>query len=198
MMASENVLEAAWLDGGRIIALISRGSSSSIPFADAITHDGQSLAVHLTNPDGPATRDFRPRVSLISVPQGVKPTRPLSIEVTGAVTGSATVAGTDALPAVPDEFSSFAPSAAWIGAGGQFVVLTYGSSIPALRVDSVAKTGESLVTVTFSSRDTGGMATMDMAPRAHLCAIADPITRPADVVLTGTPSFTGQRIPILG
>ena len=84
--STEAEIDAAWLDDGRIIGLVTTGSSTCVPAADEATlqADG-SLAVTLVEPDADTacTRDLVPRVTLVEVPEGVDPSEDLAITVTG-------------------------------------------------------------------------------------------------------------------
>ena len=79
-------MDAAWLDDGRIIGLVTMGSSGCVPAAEEATlEDDGTLSVTLVEPDADTacTADFVPRVTLVEVPEGVDPAEDLAITVTG-------------------------------------------------------------------------------------------------------------------
>ena len=99
--STEVEIDAAWLDDGRIIGLVTTGSSTCVPAADEATlqADG-SLAVTLVEPDADTacTRDLVPRVTLVEVPEGVDPSKALAITVTGdGYSGRTDLDGADGL-----------------------------------------------------------------------------------------------------
>ena len=199
-VGSDGSVDAVWLDGGRLLALVTMGSSGAVPRAEQITADGQDLTVELSVPDGPTTRDWRPRLTLVGVPAGVDPTRDATLTLTGAITGVAVVPGrAQQASTAPGTPTDYAPSAAWTSVEGQFVLLTWGSSVPPLEVEAstVDATDPSDVLVRFAPPATP-MATMDMAPRLTLAYVSTPVARPATAVLSGRVGLEGVRVPILG
>ena len=73
-------MDAAWLDDGRIIGLVTTGSSTCVPAADeAMLEDDGTLSVTLVEPeaDTACTTDLVPRVTLVEVPEGVDPAEDL-------------------------------------------------------------------------------------------------------------------------
>ncbi len=197
----EAEIDAAWLDDGRIIGLVTTGSSTCIPAADEATlqADG-SLAVTLVEPDAdtPCTRDLVPRVTLVEVPEGVDPSQDLAITVTGdGFTGSTDLEGVEGLTG--GGMTDYLPSAGWTDTDGQFVLLTWGSSSCAPVITEVAASGPAEITVTFETPAADQVCTMDMAPRAAV-AVVDGLEEDSDVslVLAGSPEFDNVRIPIYG
>ena len=197
----EAEIDAAWLDDGRIIGLVTTGSSTCIPAADEATlqADG-SLAVTLVEPDAdtPCTRDLVPRVTLVEVPEGVDPSQDLAITVTGdGFTGSTDLEGVEGLTG--GGMTDYLPSAGWTDTDGQFVLLTWGSSSCAPVISEVAASGPAEVTVTFETPAADQVCTMDMAPRAAV-AVVDGLEEDSDVslVLAGSPEFDNVSIPIYG
>ncbi len=198
---TESEIEAAWLDDGRIIGLVTMGSSSCVPAADEATlqADG-SLAVTLVEPDADTacTADMAPRVTLVEVPEGVDPSQDLAITVTGdGFTGSADLEGVEGLAG--GGMTDYLPSAGWTDADGQFVLLTWGSSSCPPVISEVAASGPAEVTVTFETPAADQVCTMDMAPRATV-AVVEGLEEDSDVslVLAGSPEFDDVRIPIYG
>lgn len=199
--STEAEIDAAWLDDGRIIGLVTIGSSTCVPAADDATlqADG-SLAVTLVEPDADAacTADMAPRVTLVEVPEDVDPSQDLAITVTGdGYSGTAELDGVDGLTG--GGMTDYLPSAGWTETDGQFVLLTWGSSTCVPVISEVAASGPAEVTVTFETPPADQVCTMDMAPRATL-AVVDGLEEDSDVelVLSGGPEFDNVRIPIYG
>ena len=107
----ETDVEAAWLDDGRIIAVVTSGSSTCVPTAESaeINSDG-ALAVELVEPDADTacTRDLVPRATLVTVPNGVDPSQDLEIRVTSEAGyyGDVTLAGASGLAVMPRDVAS--------------------------------------------------------------------------------------------
>ncbi len=196
---------AAWLDSGRLIAVTTVGSSSCIPVAEAaeLQPDG-AVRVELVDPawkGGSAracTADAVPRVSLVGAPEGVDPAQDLRIDVAyGNAAGTAVLAGVPGL-AGPGSATDDAPSASWVGADGDLVFLTWGSSSCAPVVADVAATAPAEVTLTFATPPADRVCTLDMAPRVGLVADPGVETRAgAQLVLSGD-TFDMVRVPIVG
>lgn len=198
---TEAEIDAAWLDDGRIIGLVTMGSSTCVPAADGATlqADG-SLAVTLVEPDAETacTADMAPRVTLVEVPEDVDPAEDLAITVTGdGYSGGAELDGVDGLAG--GGMTDYLPSAGWTETDGQFVLLTWGSSSCAPVIADIAASGPAEVTVTFETPPADQVCTMDMAPRATV-AFVDGLEEDSDVslVLAGSPEFDNVRIPIYG
>ena len=199
--SAEIEIDAAWLDDGRIIGLVTTGSSTCVPAADEATlqADG-SLAVTLVEPDADTacTRDLVPRVTLVEVSEGVDPSKDLAITVTGdGYSGSTDLEGVDGLAG--GGMTDYLPSAGWTDTDGQFVLLTWGSSSCVPVISDVAASGPAEVTVTFETPAANQVCTMDMAPRATI-AFVEGLEEDDDVslVLAGSPEFDNVRIPIYG
>ncbi|MDQ1130203.1 hypothetical protein [Microbacterium sp. SORGH_AS_0888] len=199
-------VDAAWLDGGRLIGVVTWGSSSCVPVAAsaALGADG-TLAVTLE--DAPAseggtpracTADHAPRVSLVDVPQGVDPATGVGLHVTyGAGAGETALAAAPGLTR-PDTPSDNAPSAGWTGTPGMFAFVTWGSSSCVPAVKDVAATGDAQVTLTFAEPAADRVCTMDMVPRAGLAQVSGVKTASgAQLVLAGD-AFAGVAVPIVG
>jgi hypothetical protein len=198
---TEVEIDAAWLDDGRIIGLVTTGSSTCIPAADEATLDADgSLAVTLVEPDADTacTRDLVPRVTLVEVPEGVDPSMDLAITVSGdGYSGSTDLEGVEGLAG--GGMTDYLPSAGWTDTDGQFVLLTWGSSSCVPVVSDVAASGPAEVTVTFETPPADQVCTMDMAPRATV-AFVEGLEEDGDVslVLAGSPEFDNVRVPIYG
>ncbi|MDT0156174.1 hypothetical protein Q9R19_00890 [Microbacterium sp. ARD32] len=176
-------LYAAWLDGGRMIGIVTWGSSTPTcqPFVQASSADGQDISVELTYPpeasDG-CNSDLRLLAHVIGVADGVDASRDVRISIRdGDESGSAALAGfADQETGVPDQ----APTAGWFADDG-ILLLTYGSSSCPPEVDEVERT-DAGATVRFASRDR--MCTMDLAPRVTPIVLPDPVDRDVAFVLT--------------
>lgn len=160
-------VEAAWLDEGRMVAVVTWGSSSCVPLAESVTANGQTVSVTLDegDPEQVCTADYAARASLVTLPAGVDPTKDVDLRVElGDLSGGAGLDGNSALVGVPGEITNFEPSAGWFD-DGALVLLTWGSSTCLPIVESVEARG-SAGTVGFASED--GICTMDMVARATL------------------------------
>lgn len=159
-----NDVEAAWLDDGRMVAVVTWGSSSCVPTATDITADGQTVTVTLSEEYGDqiCTADLAPRASLVALPAGIDPTRDIDLIVTRSDrTDDVDLDGAPALTGVPGESTDFTPSAGWFD-DGYLVLLTWGSSTCPPIIDDIAVAGAA-GTVTFRTEDRP--CTKDMAPR---------------------------------
>lgn len=171
-------LDAAWLDDGRAVGIVTRGSSTCIPRAETATYDAatSTLTVELTDPDGqPCTRDLVARASLVMLPEGIDPTRDLEIVVTGTYAGDTDLDGDPGLTGTPGGTTEYLSSAGWFDDEG-FLILSWGSSscVPVLEKTEV--TGASEITATFATPAADQPCTMDMAPRvivANVTGIED-------------------------
>ncbi|MCC2033141.1 hypothetical protein [Microbacterium allomyrinae] len=196
--STEVEVDAAWLDNGRVVGLVTQGSSTCVPTAGDVAYANGVLDVEFVEPaaDTACTRDMAPRVTLVGLPEGVDPTQELEIRVTGdgyhGDTDLDGVAGLD-----PSGEVDYLPSAGWTDEDGQFVILTWGSSSCVPVVENVAGAGTE-VTVTFVTPPADQVCTMDMASRGTV-AWVDGLDDDSDVfaVLTGA-EFDNVRIPIIG
>ncbi len=158
-------LDAAWLDNGRAVALVTQGSSTCIPTAAEVEANGQTVTVQLDegDPAQACTADLTARASIVSLPEGVDPTKDVELLVTlGELTGDTGLDGNAKLTGVPGEPTDYLPSAGWFDDDG-LVLLTWGSSTCLPIVDSIEASG-SAATITFVTEDRP--CTMDMVPRA--------------------------------
>ena len=192
-------LGAAWLDNGRMIGLVTLGSSTCIPQAEeAVLEDG-TLEVTLVEPEGAqaCTADLVPRVTLVAVPEDVDPEQNLPIAVSGAdYRGEVELVGVPGLAGGGE--TDYLPSAGWATVQGQFIVLTWGSSSCVPAIADAAATGPAEVTVTYETPPTDQVCTMDMAPRAAVTAVNGLEEQSGvEAVLTGG-EFDDVRIPIYG
>lgn len=172
-------IEAAWLDDGRMFAVMTWGSSTCVPTPTDVTADGQTVTVMLSEGDAnqACTADFAPRASIAALPEGVDPTQDVELIVTlGSITDDVDLDGNAALTGIPGESTDFAPSAGWFD-DSALVLLTWGSSSCPPVIDSVEASGAA-GTVTFVTEDRA--CTMDMAPRGTLIDFGDQLDDDAD------------------
>lgn len=190
-------LDAAWLDSGRSVALVTQGSSTCVPFAsDVRLGDNGVLEVTLEETaDQPCTRDLVDRATVVGLPDGIDPTRELDIVVTGAYRGDTDL---DGLSGPIPQTEEYAPSAGWVD-DDLIVLLTWGSSGCPPVVENVDTSVENEVSVTFVEPAADRVCTTDMAPRATLIALADDDhdDDATTLVLSGD-TFDGTRVPVLG
>ncbi|WP_308798435.1 hypothetical protein [Agromyces silvae] len=197
--STEAELEAAWLDHGRVVGIVTEGSSTCVPSAGEVAYAGGVLEVQFVEPPAgtACTRDLVPRVTLVSLPEDVDPTQELEIRVTGeGYHGDVDLDGVAGLD--PSGETDYQPSAGWTDADGQFVLLTWGSSGCPPVVEDVAAASPTEVTVTFQTPPSDQMCTADMAPRGTLITV-DGVEDgdETSAILTGA-EFDDVRVPILG
>jgi len=196
-------VDAAWLDGGRMVGLVTQGSSSCVPVADGATLSADGvLEVTLVEPSTEVcTADMAPRVTAVPLPAGVDPSQDLQIEVAGdGYRGDTDLDGVPGL-AAPTGETEYLPSAGWVD-DGAFAILTWGSSSCAPTIEDIEVTASDAVTVTFAEPEPDRMCTMDIAPRAVLAFPDGELDDDAPVTLTltgGGPEFeTPVTTTILG
>lgn len=198
--ASESVpaadVQAAWLDGGRSIAVVTSGSSTCAPTSvEMPTLEGRVLTVPLAESTRTAcTRDFVPRATLVPLPEGVDPTQGLQIAITGAVAGETILAG---LPEAPAPVPEFSPSAGWVDSS-MVALLTWGSSGCPPVVETVTAAGGE-VAIGFATPPADQVCTADMAPRVALAEVGGVAPAgPVQLVLSGGDVVADGPIPVLG
>lgn len=187
---------AAWVDGGRSIAVVTNGSSSCPPVVTGQPNlAGTTLAVELSpSAQQECTRDMAPRATLVALPAGVDPGQDLAVTVTGVAQGEARLAGLAAAPAATGEFS---PSAGWVN-DSLVAIVTYGSSTCVPSVEAVTTAGSD-VAVQFATPPADQICTMDIAPRVTLADIGREAGSGAvSLVLSGGGVDAGAPIPVLG
>ena len=167
-------MDGTLLDDGRMFAVITIGSSTCVPQVADATADGQTVTVTLADPEGespqPCTKDLAPRASIGALPEGVDPTKDITLNVTyGDLADDVDIDGDPAATGTPGSTTEFLPSAGWVD--DALVLLTWGSSSCAPVVESLEGSG-SAGTVTFTT-DEDQVCTMDMAPRATLLAFGE-------------------------
>lgn len=178
-------LEGAILDDGRLFAVVTYGSSTCVPQVDQVSAAGQTVTVSLTDGDDaskPCTADYAPRASIGALPDGVDPTKEITLAITyGNVSDTVDLDGDATFTGRPGSSTDYAPSAGWVD-DGALVLLTWGSSSCPPVVESLAGSGTT-GTVTFITDD-AQVCTKDMAPRATLLAFDDDEVSDDGFVLT--------------
>lgn len=155
-----NEVEAAWLDGGRGIGVVTWGSSTCVPVVESVEADGQTIAVTLVNGTEKAcTDDLVPRAAFVGLPEGVDVTK--DVELAVAYGARSADADLDGLAEAPQGGSDQTPSAGWFEDGG-IALLTWGSSTCPPIISGLEQS-DAGATVTFKATDR--VCTMDMAPR---------------------------------
>lgn len=191
-------IDAAWLDAGRMIGVVTMGSSTCVPLAESVDAAGQTLTVTLADPEAEAcTKDLAPRVTLVPVPEGVDVTQDVDILTVGAVDGRGELDGLDDAGGTPGEETDYLPSAGWTDTDGQFVLLTWGSSTCAPVAETVTASGPAEVTVIFATGPVDQVCTMDMAPRALAVQAPEEIEEDGTFAVLVGAEFDNIRIPIL-
>lgn len=195
---ADDDIEAAWLDGGRMVGLVTYGSSTCLPTASAGEASEGVLEVELTDDaDAACTRDLVPRVTLVQITGDVDPAQGLEIRVRGE--GYEDDVQLDGVPGLAGASETdYLPSAGWAG-DDRFVVLSWGSSGCAPVLQSATVTSASEVAVAFEEPPADQVCTMDMAPRGLVVQVDGELDDDSEVfaVLTGA-EFDNVRVPILG
>lgn len=193
--------DATILDGGRMFAVISHGSSSlaCVPQVGEVSAQGQVVSVVLedTAPaDTVCTADYAPRASIGALPEGVDPTKEITLDVTyGDVADDVDLDGDAAFAGAPGTPTDYLPSAGWID-DGSLVLLTWGSSSCPPVVESVDGAGAA-GTVTFVADDSK-VCTMDMAPRGTLIAFPEDQVDDDAFMLTLVGGGLDATVPVRG
>ncbi|ALJ22002.1 hypothetical protein [Microbacterium sp. No. 7] len=174
-------VEAAWLDGGRSVAVVTWGSSSCVPVAEDVKLEADGgVAVSLRPADAEVcTADYAPRATLVGLPAGASAGDALNLVVTLEDARGETSLGAYA----GGDVAEYTPSAGWAG-DDLIAILTWGSSSCAPVVESVEETSASAVSVVFADPGTKP-CTMDMAPRVALVGVADVAHDAATLTLSG-------------
>jgi hypothetical protein len=191
-------VEAAWIDEGRLIAVVTWGSSTRTcqPTVTDAVADGQRVTLTLTDPDAVADgcdMNLAPRAAVFAAPEGVDVTKDVDLRVTyGDVEADADL---DGLDAAPQGLGEQQPSAGWFEDDG-IVLLTYGSSSCSPIVGDVTMT-DGGATVTFTET-ADRVCTMDFAPRATVITLADEHDDDAPFTLTLVGDNLDAEVPVLG
>lgn len=196
--SSEFQPEAVWLDQGRLIGVVTWGSSTCIPFAGEATASGQDITVDLSDTlEGQepraCTADIAPRVTVIGTPAGIDPHEDATVTVNYneqklalEVAGEATIEGT------PGESTDYLPSAAWMNDKSGIVLLTWGSSTCVPVAESIEKSDTGVI-ATFAAQT--GPCTMDMVPRATILGVSEKVD---GQVLTLVGDNLDATVPLIG
>lgn len=189
--------DAAWLDGGRQVGLVTQGSSTCIPTAEDVSYADGVLQLTLADvSDGPCTMDYVPRVSLVPVPDDVDPSANLAIEVSGDYVGEMVLPGVEGLAA--ESPSEQLPSAGWTTTDGTFIVLLWGSSGCPEYITTAEVSGDAAISVSLSDQPADKVCTADIAPNPQLTTV-DGLVGVPDVALTlNSPGVDPYTTPILG
>lgn len=195
-------VSAAWLDDGRMVGVVTLGSSTCVPTAGDVAYADGVVEIELVEPEGAAvcTRDLVPRATIVALPEGIDPTQELEIRVTGdGYAGDTDLDGVAGLD--PSGETDYLPSAGWADDDGQFVILSWGSSSCPPTLESAEVSSPTEVTVTFATPPADQVCTMDMAPRGAVAQVPDDSALDDDTevfaVLTGG-EFDNVRVPIIG
>jgi hypothetical protein len=196
--STEQEVTAAWLDGGRMIGIVTQGSSSCIPTAEDVSYADGVMKVTLVDPkdDTPCTADLASRVTMVGTPEGADPAEGVEIEVTGdGWHGDTDLEGAVGLSTSGE--TDYLPSAGWTETDGQFVILSWGSSTCVPVVEKTELTSATEVTVTFATPPADQVCTMDMAPRGVVTTADGVDDEDVQVyaILTGG-EFDNVRVPI--
>ncbi|MCI2958407.1 hypothetical protein MN032_11950 [Agromyces atrinae] len=197
--AVELELDATWLDDGRVVGLVTQGSSTCVPSATDVSYENGVLSVTLDDGEAQAcTKDLVPRLSLVSLPEDVDPTASLEIAVTyGDAVGDTDLDGIAGLGSGSAEEGT--PSAAWVG-DDELALLTWGSSSRACYpVAESIVVDDGVITATMAEPAADQVCTSDYGPQGSLLFVdgaADDTEY--ELVLTGF-GFEGDvRVPIIG
>lgn len=199
--AGEFEVDGTVLDDGRMFAVITWGSSSlaCVPQVGEVTANGQTVDVTLedtADADAVCTADYTPRPSIGALPEGVDPTKEITLNVTyGDVTDDVDLDGDAAFTATPGSPTDYLPSAGWID-DGALVLLTWGSSTCPPVVESLEGAGAA-GTVTFATDDSKP-CTMDMAPRGTIIAFAEDQVSDDAFMLTLVGGGLDGTVPVRG
>lgn len=165
-------VEGTLLDDGRMFAVVTWGSSTCVPQVDTVSAEGQTVSVTLVEPESEGdgekacTADLASRASVGALPEGVDPTKEITLQVTyGDVVDDVDLDGDPAFTGTPGSSTEYMPTAGWFD-DGSLVLLTWGSSSCAPVVENLEGSGAS-GTATFATDD-DQVCTMDMAPRATI------------------------------
>ncbi|GAA1947562.1 hypothetical protein [Microbacterium aquimaris] len=197
----EAEVEAAWLDDGSAIGILTYGSSTCLPTVGDSGYADGVLTVELVDSDDVAcTRDFVPRGVYVPLPEEVDPTADLDVVVTGSSSGQAEVAGDADLGGKGGGLVEGAPSAGWAG-DDVVLLLTWGSSTCPPLIGGAVATSPTEVTVTIEPLPAEQPCTADFGPRVSVVAVEglgdDDGGERIEAVLDGDP-FDALRIPIAG
>lgn len=194
-------VDAAWLDGGSMIALVTWGSSTCVPTAGEVAYEDGVLSVEMVDPleNTACTRDFVPRATAVALPEGIDSAEDLTVAVTSSeAEGDVVLAGVPGLVPADGLSDGGVPSAGWTGSAGTIALLTWGSSSCTPTVQDAAVTASNEITVTFVDPPADQVCTMDFSPRVTVVTV-DGVEAGTgyELVLQGA-EFAGSRVPVVG
>ena len=193
-------IDAAWLDDGSAVGILTFGSSTCLPTAGDPSYDDGVVTVELTDPHGVVcTRDLVARATYVSLPEGVEPAEDLEVVVTGSYRGQTEIAGDATLDGKGGGLDEAAPSAGWATAE-IFLLLTWGSSTCPPLISGAVATTPTEVTVTIDPLPADQVCTADFGPRVSVIAVEgldDDADERVEAVLAGD-EYDAVRIPIAG
>lgn len=176
-------LNAAWLEEGRAIGIVTWGSSTPTchPFVEDAVADGQKVSVALDYPadaskgcDG----NLVPQANLVTVPDDVDVTKDVQLSIrNGDRSGAVMLPG---LPKAPTGAWTQVSSAGWFADDG-ILLLTWGSSSCPPEVGEVEMT-DAGATAHFASEER--ICTMDLGPRVTPILLPESIDRTTPFTLT--------------
>jgi hypothetical protein len=190
---------AGWLDDGRMIGVVTWGSSTCVPVGGEATVSGDAIDIPFSSAadQTACTADYAPRVTLVATPAGVDPSKDYDIRVTGAdVAGAGSLDGVAGLggPSAP---ASEGPSAGWTGEDGLFVMVTHGSGCKPQVEDAVAS-GPAEVTVTFAKPPAGQVCTQQYGPRGSVAQVSGLQKSEGVTAVLNGDGLDGVHVPIVG
>jgi hypothetical protein len=190
---------AVWLDDGRIVGLVTQGSSTCVPIATDVSYENGLLSVGLDDaePDAACTRDLISRVSPVGLPEAVDPTRSLEIAATYLDAEGGASLGALASPGAGGGEQG-APSAAWIS-DGEIALLTWGSSSrDCYPVASSVTVDAGVISVAMAEPASDLVCTADFGPQGTVLMVdAASDAGQYDLVLSGQIFDGSVRIPVL-
>ncbi len=195
---AEYELGAAWLDDGRMFAVVTWGSSTCVPVVETVEADGQRVTVTFAEDEEvrACTMDYVPRASVAGLPEGVDPTEDVHITLVDPIAPDATPSieldGNDDLGGRGGQPTDYEPSAGWFGDNG-VVLLTWGSSSCPPVIEDIASGDDGPV---ITIKDETGACTADMAPRLTIVGFDGSPDDDTVLTLNGG-GFDGARVPVL-
>jgi len=187
-------VDAAWLAGGSIIAIVTYGSSTPdcAPRLDDAVLDAGVLVVTLAEQsENVCDGDLVPRGLLVGTPDGVEPAEGLDVQVVW----NDRYTDVELAPYTAGPVDEYQPSAGWAG-DEHIAILTWGSSSCAPSVESTTVVSPTEIAVTFASPPADQVCTMDMAPRVAIATVDGEVSREATLSLGGlTLGDPGERDP---
>ncbi len=176
-------VDAAWLAGGSMIAVVTYGSSTPgcQPTLDGSVLDEGVLVVSLAaGAESACDGDLVPQALLVETPAGVDPADGLDVQVSV----SDTYADATLAPFAGGPAEDYAPSAGWAG-DEHVAILTWGSSSCAPSIEKTTVVSPTEIVVTFATPRADQVCTMDMAPRVAVATLDGEVSRDATVTLGG-------------